>query len=180
MMTSHNESNRRDRGAAMVEFVITFPIILFVALGIIQLALVYSGQQVVHYAAYCAARAELVDQDGERAAEIACTPITSPARGTTSYFVNGIDVGSRMEASTEKTALAGLGLPDVSVIIDHDFELVVPVINKLFVFPNEFPLLPWENEPVGVITANKELTERYGSPHISVRQSVTLPRPWRN
>lgn len=162
----------------MVEFVITFPLVLFVALGIIQLALVYSGQQVVHYAAYCASRAKLVEADAERAAEIACIPITSKTRGSTSYFYNGIDIGRRLEASTEKTELVALGYPDLSATIDYHFELIIPVINKLFVFPNEFSLVPWESDPLEEIEDNKIITEYYGSPHIYTRQRATLPKPW--
>ena len=167
------------RGSATVEFVITFPLILMIALGIIQLALIYSGQQIVHYAAYCAARAGLTGTNQQQTAAIACIPITNESLGTNSYSLNGIDVGKRLDTSLQKITVVPFNYAnDMGAIVDCHFELVVPLINKIFVFPNQFSLLPWADSPVAEPTTNQAITAQYGSPHILIQQAVTLPKPW--
>lgn len=47
-------------GSVMLEFVLGFPIVLVLMLACIQIAHLYIAKQVVHYAAFCAARAALV------------------------------------------------------------------------------------------------------------------------
>ena len=72
----------------MVEFAIAFPIQLFIILGIMQLSMIFVAKQVINYAAFSAARAELVKQDDTenedrdrnayKAASIICTGISGP------------------------------------------------------------------------------------------------------
>ena len=69
---------REECGQAMVEFVIVFPVLFVFFLTIVQSALLMSARQVVHYAAFCAARAAMVGFDenqSARAAQLACAPI---------------------------------------------------------------------------------------------------------
>jgi len=47
-------------GAVMLEFVLVFPVFFVVLMGVIQFAHLWIAKQVVHYAAYAAARAALV------------------------------------------------------------------------------------------------------------------------
>ena len=55
-------------GTVMLEFVLAFPLILTLMLGCMQFAHIWMAKQVVHYSAFCAARAALVCHDGERKA----------------------------------------------------------------------------------------------------------------
>jgi len=56
---------RSERGQALVEYAIVFPLQLMMTLAIIQLAQIFVAKQVVEYAAYCGARAKLVGLDNE-------------------------------------------------------------------------------------------------------------------
>jgi len=58
---------KSERGAAMVEFAIVFPLQLFVVLGMIQLALAFGASQVVLYSSYSAARSAIADRSEEEA-----------------------------------------------------------------------------------------------------------------
>jgi len=63
----------------MVEFAIVFPVLFLFFLAIIQTALVMTAKQVVHYSAFCGARAAMVgygEQKVAQAAQIACIPIS--------------------------------------------------------------------------------------------------------
>lgn len=63
------------KGQALVEFALVFPLQLVVVLFILQMALIQVGRAVVGYAAYCAARAEIMGQDPQEAAAIALIPL---------------------------------------------------------------------------------------------------------
>jgi len=52
-------------GSVMLEFVLAFPIVLTLLLGCMQFAHIWMAKQVVHYSAYCAARAVLVCEKSE-------------------------------------------------------------------------------------------------------------------
>lgn len=49
-----------EEGQAMLEFIFTFPYVFLMALAVLQLALMYAAQNVVDYAAFCAARSASV------------------------------------------------------------------------------------------------------------------------
>ncbi len=68
-----------ENGQSMVEFAIVFPVLFLFFLAIIQTALVMTAKQVVHYSAFCGARAAMVgygEQKVAQAAQIACIPIS--------------------------------------------------------------------------------------------------------
>ena len=79
----------RQEGQTLVEFAIAFPIQLLIILGIIQLSMIFVAKQVINYAAFSAARAELVkaddvenedrEQNAAKAASIVCTGIAGPS-----------------------------------------------------------------------------------------------------
>lgn len=48
------------RGSVMMEFTIVFPVLLVLLFSCVQFAHIWGAKQVVHYAAFCAARAALV------------------------------------------------------------------------------------------------------------------------
>lgn len=64
----------------MTEFAIAFPVLLFLVLAVIQLALVYNARQVVNYAAFSAARSLAVYPNQREkaldAAVLACVPVS--------------------------------------------------------------------------------------------------------
>lgn len=78
-MVFRKNSRKGEDGQSMVEFAIVFPVLFMFFLAIIQTALLMTARQVVHYAAFCGARAAMVGY-GEpkiaRAAQIACIPIS--------------------------------------------------------------------------------------------------------
>lgn len=52
--------NEDEDGQAMTEFILTFPLLLFITLCIMQLSLIYTARLVVNYSAFSAARAAVV------------------------------------------------------------------------------------------------------------------------
>ncbi len=80
--------HRQQDGQTLVEFAVAFPIQLLIMLGVIQLSLIFVAKEVVNYAAFSAARAELVKDDdvnndardlnAYKAAAIICTAIAGP------------------------------------------------------------------------------------------------------
>jgi len=60
MRCPFQQLHRRQEGQTLVEFAIAFPIQILITLGIMQLAMIFVAKQVVNYAAFIAARAELV------------------------------------------------------------------------------------------------------------------------
>jgi hypothetical protein len=49
----------RHTGSAMMEFVLVMPLLFVMIMGVLQVAHIWMARQVVHYAAYCAARSTL-------------------------------------------------------------------------------------------------------------------------
>ena len=50
---------KRHNGSAMMEFVLVMPLLFVMIMGVLQIAHIWMARQVVHYAAYCAARSTL-------------------------------------------------------------------------------------------------------------------------
>lgn len=85
-MRPYDEAYQQDPegGAAIVEFVIVFPMWVLMTLGIMQLALMHGASNIVQCAAFASARSAMVQDDTdlkdvnfERAARIVNVPITS-------------------------------------------------------------------------------------------------------
>jgi hypothetical protein len=169
--------SRRESGVAVAEFAIAFPFLLLVVLGICQISLMFVARSVVEYAAFCAARAELVGESPERAAEFVCSaiaggtydgqgdPITVPGWGTL----------PRSESSSIKTSVNVLdpindGNGRVTVEVVHLYELGVPVASMIFK-PISRPIQPGD-VPDGLFVL------QYGVPHLVLRVQYTRPVPW--
>ena len=61
-MTRHSRKGpRRERGQALVEFVIVLPILIFLILGVVQFALLYQIKSVLNHATFLAARNGALD-----------------------------------------------------------------------------------------------------------------------
>jgi uncharacterized protein (UPF0333 family) len=85
-----------ERGQSLLEFIISFPIVLFLVLAIMQFALMWNAKQVVNYAAFCAARSYIVYGDEDKAslaARIATIPVSAKVSGILAN-VSGFDLTS--------------------------------------------------------------------------------------
>ncbi len=155
---------RQCRGQILVEFAVALPLILGLTVGIMQMALLVAAKVVVNHAAFVAARAELVGEDPEEAAEISCAPVAgmSKDQDLPGYEIPGRGVLPRSGLSREKTSVAVVHPdaplePAVRVDVTHDFELVFPVVGELF-------------KTAGA--------EHGGRPHRRFVETCTLARRW--
>jgi Flp pilus assembly protein TadG len=164
---------RDKKGQAMVEFAIVFPLQIFVTLIILQLVFLYVATHVVNFAAFAAARAELVGEDPEAAAEAICTPIagiTDIAGMPEPISYPGWGTLDRSDISQERTSVnivtplsADQNIVEVSV--SCDVEMIFPVANQIVPW---IPLMP--DEQYGEID---------GVPHLTIVASHQLPVSWR-
>ncbi len=58
-------------GQAMLEFALVFPIVLVLIMGVIELSMISVANQIVNYAAFCAARSAIVNGAFDKAAVLA-------------------------------------------------------------------------------------------------------------
>lgn len=140
-------SGNGENGAAMVEFALVFPVQLLVFLLGLQLCLIIVGKQVVNYAAFCAARAEAVDEDSEKAAKFACTPIGGVATAGGAFDAlylpgwdgKGPDLDVLSQRAAEKTTvivdetytdnLHRTANGRLVVRVRYSFEMMIPLAN---------------------------------------------------
>jgi len=170
----------RESGQAIAEFAIVFPLLLMLVLGIVQVALMFVGKSVVEYAAFAAARAEVVHEDPERAAEFVCSAVAGPSYtpGTGQpIIVPGWGVLPRSESASVKTDVDVIDPVDdgngwVTVEVTHYYELVVPVASMIFK-PISEPLQPG-HVPEGLFVTLGD------TPHMVLRSRYTRPVPWDN
>lgn len=183
-----NSAIRNEKGQAIVEYAIVFPLQLIMVLAIIQLAQIFVAQQVIEYGAFCAARAAVVYPDDDDAAKRAAIIPISRITGT-----GGItDVSLQIEipgwgplgstpnnpnpkyatAADEKTELVidhttMDGAPVVDVELEHWYELQVPIGDVIAY-------------KLGDIFLSAEDLDRttYGTPHIRLRANCVLAQPW--
>lgn len=163
---------RSENGQVVVEYAIVFPIQLLVTLAIIQLAHIFVAKHVVSYAAFCGARAAVVGEDADDAAAVALSAIA----GTTGATAPNIEIPGwgemrRSGAAREKTETlidfeeAG----DQTLVrcdVVHLFELTIPLGNFLAY-------------GVGHAFMGMDIfDDSYGAPHIAVKGTSTLVRPW--
>jgi len=165
---------RDERGQVLVETAIAFPIQMLITLAIMQFCLIAVAKQVVNYAAHAAARAVLVDEDPERAAEIICSPIAgSNCTGVaaTPIFVPGWGNLARSAQSQPKTSVAVLNPPDdgdklVTAEVSHQFELVLPFVSAT-------PFSDWHPIWGRIVKVGPN-----GIVHKVLAQTGTIPQPW--
>jgi Flp pilus assembly protein TadG len=141
-----------ESGQGLVEFVIVFPVQLFVILAIMQFALLCVGHLVVQHAAFVAARAALVADTmvsdasnptgspgmsarvaAEEAARIVCAavtqeedaePIPAPRSWRTDSINRANTTAMRVTVSVEEQY--------VGAVVEYDFQLFIPVARFLF------------------------------------------------
>jgi len=176
--------NQPEKGTAIVEFAIVFPLLLLIVLGIMQISLIFVAQTVVEYAAFAAARAELVEEDPLRAAAMVCSAIAGPTDvppavpdAPASITVPGWGELPRSADALDKTLVEVSDPLDddndqIVVTVTHNYELIIPVASMLFKLVSA-PAEPGQ-EPEGLfVTLN-------GAPHMVLRSQHTRPVPWAN
>lgn len=141
---------KRERGAALVEFAIVFPLQLFVVLGLIQLALAFGASQVVLYSSYSSARAAIVDRRGdpgyttdevaaaaaaEKGAEVAALPLTwapvSRAASQSEFLSEVAGQASAQLSSAASRTESALGINGdlLTGRVTHHYQLLIPGIS---------------------------------------------------
>ena len=117
------------KGQALVETAIAFPLLLLFIMGIAQFALILDAYSVVNYAAFCACRSGIVhnadDTQMKMSASTACAPI---AGGMAPALI-------RTTVSKELMARQGtIPLTYLKVTVTHYFKLQFPLTGRLFSF----------------------------------------------
>ena len=169
---------RGRRGAALAEAALMMPLLLMMALGGMQLALLAHARLVVQAAAVAAARSAIADPFGkrlspQRAAAAACASIAGPTlpagirppawarfpgpRGVARLVERG--PASSMKTRADVTLAADEAVAEVG----HDYELLIPGVSRLFVWMD---------------AANRTSSLFYGRPHVLVSARSRLPAPW--
>jgi Flp pilus assembly protein TadG len=136
-----------ERGQALVEYAIVFPLQLMMTLAIIQLAQIFVAKQVVEYAAFCGARAQLVGLSTGEQNTAALIPISGVCAASSSDGASGIlnpfsfdsnPNNPPVPLSGSGTALADTSfpapqntLPGVAFSVALNYELRVPVGNAV-------------------------------------------------
>jgi len=165
---------RDQRGQAVVEYAIVFPVQLMVTLAIIQLAFIFVAKHVTSYAAFCGARAHLVGESAEDAAALALSAVAGPtgAEAEIKITVPGWGELPRSGAARLKTTVDALdtvdedGIPVVQCTVEHMYELTIPIGNYIVYQLGEM----FVNMP--------NVDETYGAPHILINGHSTLVKPW--
>lgn len=163
-------------GAVMMEFVISFPLILMLILGAVQLSHLWVARVVVHYAAYCAARTAIVSGHleylpaAETAAEQVCAWINVGDK-------NGVDIpgwgnipGSGGVENNTRVTIVDTGDWNVRAEVQHDFGLITPIIGPLM------SSLP--SPALNVIPTEIENWD-IPYPRLTLTETVYLPKPYR-
>ena len=169
-------ARRAERGQAIVEYAIVFPIQLMLTLAVIQLAHLFIAKQVLQYGAFCGARAKVIgltDDEARRAAAIPISKIAGTSGVTTSddIVLPGWGTLPKSGAALEKSEIefdtaTDAGTEVVECRIDHNYELTVPIGNALAA------------SVANVFLLDEEVVNRYGeAPHIHVKAYCALPRP---
>ena len=183
-------SLRKNSGQSLTEFVILFPIIMYFTLILIQTALIYNAYQIVNYAAYCSARAGIVHecsmQKMKKAASMAAVPIAGGKLPSTLSArcpeinlpqIQGVINSDDVELYTKKFLRAYLKTEvelkdrtddEITVMVKHHFQLIVPGVGVLFV-----PILKIWDMPLS--REARKSTNKFGAPHLPVKATCTLP-----
>lgn len=165
---------RREKGQALVEFAIAFPLQLLATLLILQVSFLYVAGHTVSYAAFAAARAELVGGSAENAAVAICTPIagiTDLGGGESLITYPGWGDLDRSDISRARTTVdivmpLSADMDYVEVDVTCNVELIFPVANRIVSW---VPLMP--DEAYGETIP--------GVYHVAMTSTQRIPVPWR-
>jgi len=178
-------------GSVMLEFVLAFPVILTLMLACMQFAHIWMAKQVVHYAAYCAARAALVCEKGEyhgkdkgpqQAAEQVCAWVgRGMLAGESDKRIPGWGSipGSGGVRRKTKVTIEELGAWNIKATVENDFALVFPLVGPMI----GWGVNPWQSgsewiEQHADETGDIGRADLVQYPHIRFTESVVLPKPY--
>jgi len=186
-----------ESGQAMVEFAIVFPLQLLITLLIIQVTLIMVGKQVVNYAAFSAARAEIVGEDAEAAAATVCSTIAGTVSRDDSeeeVFFPGWTEDKRPDLVTlsrrarDKVRVYFDERPDdgtgrVVTRLNFDFEMSMPFVGWVIYYgldaisPGLVHIKGLE-ETAGPDPSDELAVVIKGMPHIILKEKAVLAAPW--
>jgi hypothetical protein len=172
-------------GTVLMEFIMAFPIVLTLMLAVVQFAHICIARQVVHYAAYSAARAAMVTMEGAEATNYAheaaariCSSITlSESIDDYNNRVNFPGEKAAFDAARRKTR-AEIDFNDnwnIKATVEHDFGLVVPIVGQML----GWGLTLWGDN------AYQEQRNALGAddaihyPHITLTETVLMSKPYK-
>ncbi len=170
----------------MLEFVLCFPLILTLILGAAQFGHIWMARQVVSYAAYAAARAALVAEEGEyeeagrQAAEQVCAWISvGQAAGEAERPIPGWGEIPGSGAADRKTQVTVEQLDDwnIKATVSFDLALVMPIAGAVIgwgVNP-----LQWEERRADATGDRHRHRDSVQYPHIRFEETVVLAKPYR-
>lgn len=175
-------------GSVMLEFVLAFPLILTLMLACMQFAHMWMGRQVVQYAAFAAARATLVCEEGEyqqaaqQAAEQVCAWISVGVRsGETDKRLPGWGriPGSGGVARKTRARIEVVGRWNVRATVEHDFSLVFPLVGPII----GWGVNPWSTsqayaERHADATGNIGDTETVRYPYVRFTEKIVMAKPY--
>ena len=172
----------------MLEFVLAFPVILTLLLACMQFAHMWMAKQVVHYAAFCAARAALVcEQDGyqnagQQAAEQVCAWIVhGHTNGEQDKRLPGWGVIPDSGGVKRKTKaqIEAVGRWNVKATVTFDFALLFPLVGPMI----GYGMNPWQCgqeylEQHADATGNIGDADVVRYPHVRFTEVAVLPKPY--
>jgi Flp pilus assembly protein TadG len=161
----------------MLEFVLSFPLVLMLILACLQMAHLLMAREVVHYAAYCAARSALVSGDlaeaqvaAQRAASAVCAWITMGSHLGESVIPGwGRIPGSGGVTARTRVVLREESPWNIQATVEHDFGLMMPIVGPIMAnlsyraTANLYEAGQWD----------------YPFPELTLQETVVLPRPYR-
>ncbi len=175
-----------DRGSVMLEFVISFPLVLTLILGAAQFGHIWLARQAVSYAAYAAARTALVCEKGEyqeacqKAAEEVCAwVVVGQAAGESEKNIPGWGKIPGSGAVGRKTEVKIEELDDwnIKATVTMDFALVMPIAGAV---------IGWAVNPLEWVEHKQDVTgdkHRYQDsiqyPHVRFQETVVLAKPYK-
>ena len=187
---SHDRPGRHG-GSVMLEFVLAAPVILTLMLACMQFAHIWMAKQVVHYAAYCAARATLVcheserDRAAEQAARQVCAWIVhgetagEPAKRIPGWGEIPGSGGAKRKTRLKDGQVDDVGRWNVKATVKHDFALIFPLVGPMI----GWALSPWGDgdewqEKRADASGNIGSADAVRYPHIQFTETVVLPKPY--
>ncbi len=118
-------------GAAMTEFILIFPVVMLLVMGIIQFSLAYTGKLLLEYAAFCATRAAIViipDEDQEK----------YPDEEANRVLVQGED-SAKMERIKKAAVMAMIPpSPRIDTYLEFLKDNLADFIPKLLQIPSDY------------------------------------------
>lgn len=186
-------------GQAVVEFAIVFPLQILVTLLIVQITLIMVGKQVVNYAAFTAARAELVGESSLDAASTVCIPIAGTVadlEDEPEVYLPAWDTGkaphfpllsrrarSKLRVFVDENVADGNSRTVVRV--NFDFEMTLPFVNWVIYYaldavsPGLVHVKGLE-ETSGPAPDEELACVIQDTPHIILKEKAVLAAPWAN